>query len=108
MLSKSLLSVFWTLVILLSSTTLFGQAEGTFREQCSSCHAEDGSGTPAGKKLGVLDLRSREVQGLSDEEIYNTIAYGVGHKKYPHGFARRGLSAQQITGLVAYIRTLKK
>ncbi len=92
----------------LSSVSLCGQTSGLFDEQCAACHAKDGSGTPAGKRVGVLDLRSREVQSLSDEELFISIAYGVKHKNYPHGFARRGLTNQQITGLVQYIRTLHK
>ncbi len=95
-------------VLLLSSVRLFGQASNLFDEQCAACHAKDGSGSPAGKKLGVLDLRSHEVQSLSDEELFDSIAYGTKHKNYPHGFARRGITTEQITGLVQYIRTLRK
>ncbi len=69
----------------------------------------DGSAsTPAGKKLGAADLRSQQVQSLSDEELYKTIANGVGHKQYPHAFASRGLTQKQIADLVAYIRTMAK
>lgn len=84
------------------------QGEDLFEAQCVACHAKDGSGSPAGKKLGVLDLRSPEVQSLSDEELFDGIAYGAKHKQYPHGFARRGLTDQQIKTLVSYIRTLHK
>ncbi len=94
--------------LLMFSWPAGAQAEDVFETYCVACHAKDGSGTPAGKKLGVLDLRSRDVQSLSDEELFDSIAYGVRHKNYPHGFARRGLTAQQITGLVSFIRTLRK
>jgi mono/diheme cytochrome c family protein len=94
--------------VLLSSVVLFGEASDLFEEQCAACHAKDGSGTPAGKKLGVLDLRSHEVQSLSDQDLFDSIGYGTKHKNYPHGFARRGLTNEQITGLVQYIRTLRK
>lgn len=95
-------------VLLLSSVVLYGQASNLFDEQCAACHAKDGSGSPAGKKLGVLDLRSHEVQNLSDEELFDSIGYGTKHKNYPHGYARRGIPNEQITGLVHYIRTLRK
>jgi mono/diheme cytochrome c family protein len=79
-----------------------GQAEQTIQAQCSNCHGMDGSAsTPGGKKMGAADLRSQEVQGMSDEEMFNTIAYGFKHKKYPHAFARRGLTVRQVADLVA-------
>ena len=69
----------------------------------------DGSAsTPAGKKVGAADLRSQEVQAMSDEEMFNTIAYGFKHKKYPHAFARRGLTVSQVSDLVGYIRKFRK
>jgi len=40
-------------------------------------------------KIKPADLRSDAVQQLSDEEIFKTIAYGVGHKEYAHAFAER-------------------
>lgn len=95
-------------VLLLSSVTLCGQTSSLFDQQCAACHAKDGSGSPAGKRLGVLDLRSHEVQSLSNGELFDSIAYGTKHRNYPHGFARRGITNEQITGLVQYIRTLHK
>jgi hypothetical protein len=69
----------------------------------------DGSGsTSAGKKLGLADLRSKQIQSLSDEELFQTIAYGAKHKQYPHAFMSRGLTQQQVTDLVAHLRKLAK
>jgi len=69
----------------------------------------DGSGaTTAGKKMGLSDLRSPQVQKLSDDELFKTIAYGVAHKQYPHAFLKRGLSEGEIRELVAYLRLLPK
>jgi mono/diheme cytochrome c family protein len=85
----------------------FGQVEELYQSQCASCHAADGSAsTPAGKKMQAADLRSKEVQRLSNEELFDGIAYGVKHKKYPHAFARRGLTTRQIADLVVFIRKL--
>ena len=86
-----------------------GQAEDLYKAHCASCHGADGSGsTTAGKKMGLRDLRSPQIQNLSDDELFKTIAYGVKHKQYPHAFVKRGLSEEQITQLVAYLRTLPK
>ncbi len=102
----TLLELAW---VPLLSVGALGQAEETYRAQCSSCHGIDGSAsTTAGKKLGAADLRSHEVQSLSDDYLFKTIAYGVGHKQYPHAFASRGLTDKQITDIVAYIRKMAK
>jgi mono/diheme cytochrome c family protein len=94
--------------LLILSVGAFAQAEETYKAQCSSCHGADGSGSPAGKKLGVHDLRSQQVQNLSDDELFQTIAHGVGHKQYPHVFINRGLTAKQIVDLVTLIRKFPK
>ena len=107
MISKATVLAFLFLFLVVFPTHAIGQAEGTFQSQCASCHGSDGDGaTPAGRKLAVVDLRSKSVQSMSDDELFNSIAYGVKHREYPHGFARRGLSTQQINDLVAFIRTL--
>jgi mono/diheme cytochrome c family protein len=94
-------------VILVSHAS--GQAEDLYKAHCSSCHGPDGSGsTTAGKKMGLRDLRSPQIQNLSDDELFKTIAYRVKHKQYPHAFVKRGLSEEQITQLVAYPRKLPK
>jgi len=86
---------------------MFGDAKDTYNAQCASCHAVNGSGaTAAGKKLGTIDLRSKQVQSMSDGEIFESIAYGAKHKEYPHAFARRGVTTEQINDLVVYIRKM--
>jgi mono/diheme cytochrome c family protein len=100
----------WSTLLILS-VSVSGQAEELYRAQCSVCHGMDGSGsTPAGKKkkLSVSDLRSPQVQNLSDEELFKTIAYGVKHKQNPHAFVSRGLTPKQIADLVAHIRNFSK
>ena len=56
--------------------------------------------------MGTIDLRSKQVQSMSNEEIFESIAYGAKHKEYPHAFARRGLTTEQINDLVVYIRKM--
>jgi len=85
------------------------QSAELYKEHCSACHGTDGSGsTTAGKKMGLSDLRSVEVQKLSDQELFKTIAYGLKHKQYPHAFVKRGVSEKQVTELIAYLRSLAK
>jgi mono/diheme cytochrome c family protein len=104
------ITIFFVFAILLGlCLDAVGQANETFKQQCSSCHGMDGSAsTPAGKRLNAADLRSKAVQDLSDEEIYKTIAYGVGHKNYPHAFVKRGLTEKQVADIVVFIRKLGK
>jgi mono/diheme cytochrome c family protein len=74
-----------------------------YRANCASCHGADGSGnTPAGKQLGVRDLRSGEVRGMSDAQLRNVIANGKG--KMP-GFGKK-LGGDQINQLVARVRQM--
>jgi mono/diheme cytochrome c family protein len=94
--------------LLLFTPGAFGQIEGVYQDQCASCHATDGVPTEAGKKLGAMDLRSPFVQDLTDEELFNGIAFGTGHRNYPHAYARRGVTEQQIHDLVEYIRNLPR
>jgi mono/diheme cytochrome c family protein len=83
--------------------------ESTYKAQCLKCHGPNGDGNGHTQmKVKPADLRSDAVQNLSDEELYKTIAYGVGHKEYTHAFAERGLSAKQMADVVTYIRKFSK
>jgi mono/diheme cytochrome c family protein len=74
---------------------------GLYKAKCAACHGGDGSGTTTvGKSLKVRDLRSPDVQKLSDTELTKVIADGKG--KMPAYAAK--LSAAQIESLVAAIR----
>ncbi len=79
-----------------------------FRSRCMTCHGEDGAGkNRTNTKMHPANLRSKEVQALSDRELYETIAYGAKHHEYPHAFLYTGLTQKQIEAVVAFIRTLK-
>ena len=79
--------------------------EDLYKSKCAACHAPDGSGnTPAGKALGVGDLRSQDTQKLSDAQLAEIIAKGK--NKMP-GY-EKSLTSDQIKGLVAFIRELAK
>ena len=80
-----------------------------FNKNCAPCHSSDGRAkTPAAKKMPVANLRSKDVQGLSDREMFDTIAYGTKHKEYPHAFLYHGLTEDDIHAIVRHIRTFKE
>jgi cytochrome c6 len=76
--------------------------ETLYSPKCAACHGPDGSGTAMGKKLGVRDFHSAEVQKQTDEELTEVITKGKG--KMPAFGAK--IKPDDITKLVAYIRGL--
>jgi len=96
-------------LLLVLSARAADDAESLYNAQCLKCHGANGDGKGhAELKIKPADLRSDAVQKLSDEELFKTIAYGVGHKEYAHAFAERGMDAKQIAALVTYIRKFAK
>ncbi len=79
-------------------------ASATFKSKCAGCHGADGTGSAMGKKMGVHDFTTADVQKMSDAELADTITNGK--NKMPK-YADK-LKPEEIKGLVAYIRTLKK
>jgi mono/diheme cytochrome c family protein len=80
----------------------FADGAAIYKTRCVACHGADGSGqTPVGKSLNVRDLRSPEVQNLTDAEITKVLMNGKG--KMP---AIR-LAEADIKAVIAFIRTLK-
>lgn len=79
-------------------------AAAVYKRQCASCHGANGSGqTAMGKAMKVRDLRSQEVQRMSDQELFDITAKGKG--KMP---AYAKLGDETIHALVRYIRELAK
>jgi mono/diheme cytochrome c family protein len=75
-------------------------AADTYKASCAGCHGADGSKS----MMGAKPLNGAEVQAMSDADLTGAIANGKG--KMP---AYKGkLTDAQISGLVKYIRTLKK
>jgi cytochrome c6 len=91
--------------MLVFSTWALADGADTFKAKCAMCHGADGAGqTAMGKNMGLKDLGSAEVQKLSDADLTGIITNGKG-KMPPYGGK---LSADEIAGVVKYIRTLKK
>jgi mono/diheme cytochrome c family protein len=76
------------------------QPADIYKAKCAMCHGADGSKSMGGSK----PLSGADVQGMSDADLNAAITNGKG--KMP---AYKGkLTDAQITGLVGYVRTLKK
>ncbi len=80
-------------------------AAGIYKRQCASCHGQDGTGnTGAGKAFKVRDLKSAEVQNLTNTQLLDTIAKGKG--KMPSYI--NNLGKTNIEAVVAYLRQMAK
>jgi cytochrome c6 len=79
-------------------------SETLYKSKCAACHSADGSGSVMGKKLGAHDFQTAEGQKMSDAELSDIITNGK-NKMPVYG---KSLKPEDIKGLVAYIRTLKK
>lgn len=82
-----------------------GDSEKVYKSKCAMCHAADGSGnSPAGKAMKVPDLRSDAVQKLTDAQLTDSLTNG---KKAMPAYKDK-LTADEIKGQVAYLRSLAK
>jgi cytochrome c6 len=92
-------------VVLALSLSLHAQnaSETLFKSKCVACHGADGSGSAMGKKLGAHDFTTADVQKMSDAELTDVITNGK--NKMPPS---KSLKPEDVKGLVAHIRTLKK
>ena len=68
-----------------------------YKAKCAMCHGADG------KKLAKADLTTAAVQDKSDDDIATFIATNP-----KHNFKSKGLTDEQIKGVVKFVRTLKK
>jgi mono/diheme cytochrome c family protein len=102
---KVMIGLFVAVATLWISPASAQDAGGTYKAKCAVCHGADGKGdTPVGKKMGVHDFSSSEVQKETDDALIAVVASGR-NKMPPYG---KSLNAGQIKDLVAYIRTLGK
>jgi mono/diheme cytochrome c family protein len=81
-------------------------AESVYLDKCAVCHGKDGSGNTAkGRKVKAKDLRSAEVQKMTDKELLEAVGKGKG--KDMDGFEKE-LGADMVKQLVAYCRGFAK
>jgi cytochrome c6 len=75
-----------------------------YTAKCAKCHGNDGVATAVGKKLGVKDFSDPEVLKATDKDMMDVTANGKG-KMPAYG---KSLKAEEIKGLVDYIRSMTK
>src|SRR5579863_1685152 len=81
-------------------------AQDVYLDKCAICHGKDGAANTAkGRKLKVKDVRSPDVQKLSEAEMVDIVAKGKG--KDMDGFEKE-LGKDIVKQLVAYYRSLAK
>jgi mono/diheme cytochrome c family protein len=85
-----------------SSSARADDSATLYKAKCAACHGPDGAGTAVGTKLGAHDLRSADVQKMSDAELTEIITNGK--NKMP-AYAKT-LKPDDVKGLVAFIRSL--
>lgn len=76
-----------------------------FGTKCAGCHGPNGAGKAAMKGTNLL---SPEAKKKTDAELSAAITDGGATKKATHAFGKKGVSPDQVTALVAHIRTLQK
>ena len=95
----------WSPTRLRASVEPVQDIKGVYSSKCAVCHAMDGSANTAkGKELKVRDMRSKEVQDMSDEKLYEVIAKGKGKMI---GY-EKSLGKDKCQQLVTYTRELGK
>jgi mono/diheme cytochrome c family protein len=81
-----------------------GQA--VYDKSCKSCHGPDGAGNASVAKMmkvDMRDLKSAEVQAMSDDDLKKVIAEGKGKMK-----PAKAVSGAALDDVVAYVRSLKR
>jgi mono/diheme cytochrome c family protein len=88
-----------------SMLLLAQDATAIYKTKCAACHGPDGKGdTAVGKKLGVRDFASPEVQKQSDDELAAFI--NDGKNKMPS--YKKSLKPEEVKALVAFIHACGK
>ncbi len=91
----------------LTTSSAFGQSSAAataYKNNCMSCHAADGRGSPVGKSLHAADFHAPQVNQESDAQLAEVIEKGKGNMP---AFGSR-LSKEEVDELVKYVRSLGK
>ena len=81
-----------------------GQA--SYDKSCKSCHGADGAPNPAIAKMlkvDMKDLKSSDVQGMSNDDIKKVITEGKGKMK-----PVKTVNGEAVDDVAAYVHSLKK
>jgi mono/diheme cytochrome c family protein len=97
------------LAALTSTASLAADAKAgkeVYDKSCKSCHGADGTPNPAVAKMmkvEIKDLKSAEIQAMSDDDMKKVISGGKGKMKPVASVT--GASADNVA---AYVHSLKK
>jgi mono/diheme cytochrome c family protein len=78
---------------------------GIYKTKCAACHGADLAGKPAAK---IPSLVSDGAKKASDADLTDMVTNGGKDKKASHAFAAKGLTADQIKMVIAYVRDTQK
>lgn len=81
------------------------KGEKLYATKCKSCHGPKGEGNPAiakGLKVTFRDLKSAEVQKLSDAELKKLAMGGHGAKK-----PLKSVTPAELDDVIAFVRKMK-
>ena len=98
-----------TMVVLTATAGLAADAkagQAAYDRSCKSCHSADGTPNAAIAKMmkvDMKDLKSAEVQAMSDADLKKIISEGKGKMK-----PVKTVAGGDADNVVAYIRSLKK
>ena len=92
----------FALVVSIAMPAFAADGAATFKAKCAMCHGADGTKENPG--MGVKSLAGADVQKQSDADLVGAVSKGKG--KMP-AYAGK-LSDDEIKGVVAFVRTLKK
>ena len=99
------------LPLILGAVVAAAPVAENWENHCAKCHGADGKGqTKAGRKLNVRDYTDPKLQAeMKDEAMIKATAEGVLDKagKEKMKAYKDELSAEEIKGVVAYIRKFK-
>jgi mono/diheme cytochrome c family protein len=92
-----------------TTTAFAADGQAVYADNCAKCHGDDGKGqTKMGQKTGVRDYTDAAVQAsFTDAEGVKSVKEGLKKddktlmKAYP-------LADEDITAVIAYMRTFKK
>ncbi len=88
------------------SLPLFAESGAdVYAAKCKMCHGADGAPPAAmAKSMGIKDLKSDDIQKMSEAEIKAVVEKGKGKMT---GFAGK-LTPDQIDAVAKYVKSLKK
>ncbi len=96
----------WSSMALAASSGDLDAGKAVFAAKCKTCHGSQGEGNAAiGKvlKAEIPDLRSKNIQSITDDQLKNIITGGTGKMK-----PVTGLSDKQVDDVIVFVRSLAK